>query len=183
MNQRQILNFVNYCFSEGIGENRALKYLSTLKIVSKSINIDLDKAAEADIRAYVGSIVRSSLSDWTHGELCCPEIISLQDSSQIFTSELLIFATEPKKTVLEILVIHFLIIHFSSLITITPDSIKSVFTFAFKKKDSLSKIYLAKYPGVSKAESGLYVAYSKKAFLISSFISSSFAMDYLECKK
>jgi hypothetical protein len=105
MNQRLILNFVNYCFSEGIGENRALKYLSTLKIVSKSIYIDLDKAAEADIRAYVGSIERSSLSDWIHGELCCPEIISLQDSSQIFTSELLIFATEPKKTVLEILVI------------------------------------------------------------------------------
>ncbi len=32
----------------------------------------------------------------SHGELCCPEFISLQDSSQIFTSELLIFATEPK---------------------------------------------------------------------------------------
>ncbi len=65
MNQRLILNFVNYCFSEGIGENRALKYLSTLKIVSKSINIDLDKATEADIRAYVGTIERSSLSEWT----------------------------------------------------------------------------------------------------------------------
>jgi integrase/recombinase XerD len=65
MNQRLILNFVNYCFFEGIGENRALKYLSALKIVSKSINIDLDKATEADIRAYVGSIERSSLSEWT----------------------------------------------------------------------------------------------------------------------
>jgi hypothetical protein len=29
-NQKLILNFVNYCFSEGIGEYRALKYLSTL---------------------------------------------------------------------------------------------------------------------------------------------------------
>lgn len=65
MNQRLILNFVNYCFSEGIGENRALKYLSVLKIISRSINLDLDKATEADIRAYVGSIERSSLSEWT----------------------------------------------------------------------------------------------------------------------
>lgn len=64
-NRKLILNFVNYCFSEGIGEHRALKYLSTLKIVSKSISVDLDKASEADIRAYVGSVERSSLSDWT----------------------------------------------------------------------------------------------------------------------
>jgi len=56
---------VNYCFFEGIGENRALKYLSTLKIVAKSITVDFDRATEADIRAYVGSIERSSLSDWT----------------------------------------------------------------------------------------------------------------------
>ncbi len=53
-NQRLILNFVNYCFSEGISESRALKYSSTLKIISKSVNIDLDKATESDIRAYVG---------------------------------------------------------------------------------------------------------------------------------
>jgi integrase/recombinase XerD len=64
-NRKQILNFVNYCFSEGIGEHRAFKYLSTLKIVAKSTSVDFDKASEADIRAYVGSIERSYLSDWT----------------------------------------------------------------------------------------------------------------------
>jgi hypothetical protein len=53
-NQRLILNFVNYCFSESISESCALKYSSTLKIISKSVNIDLDKATESDIRAYVG---------------------------------------------------------------------------------------------------------------------------------
>jgi len=43
-NRKLILNFVNYCFSEGIGEHRALKYLSTLKIIAKSITVDFDKA-------------------------------------------------------------------------------------------------------------------------------------------
>lgn len=64
-NQKLILNFVNYCFSEGIGEHRALKYLSTLKIIAKSISTDFDEATEAEIRAYVGSIERSNFSDWT----------------------------------------------------------------------------------------------------------------------
>jgi integrase/recombinase XerD len=64
-NQKLILNFVNYCFSEGIGEHRALKYLSTLKIIANSILTDFDKATEEDIRAYIGSVQRSTLSDWT----------------------------------------------------------------------------------------------------------------------
>ena len=64
-NQKLISNFVNYCFSEGIGEHRALKYLSTFKIIVKFISIDFDKATEEDIRAYVGSIEKSTLSDWT----------------------------------------------------------------------------------------------------------------------
>jgi hypothetical protein len=41
MNQKLIFNFVNYCFSEGSVEHRALKYLSTLKIVAKSISMVL----------------------------------------------------------------------------------------------------------------------------------------------
>ncbi len=64
-NQKLILNFVNYCFSEGIGEQRGLKYLSTLKIIAKSLPTDLDKATEEELRSYVGSLERSSLSDWT----------------------------------------------------------------------------------------------------------------------
>ncbi len=40
-NQKLFLNFVNYCFSDGIGEHRAFKYLSTLKIVAESILTDL----------------------------------------------------------------------------------------------------------------------------------------------
>ena len=39
--------------------------MSTLKIVAKSIFTDFDKATEDEIRAYVGSIERSALSDWT----------------------------------------------------------------------------------------------------------------------
>jgi hypothetical protein len=67
-NRKLILNFINYCFSEGIGEHRGIKYLSTLKIIAKSLPTDLDKATEEDIRDYVGSIERSSLSDWTKHE-------------------------------------------------------------------------------------------------------------------
>lgn len=64
-NQKLILNFINYCFSEGIGDQRALKYLSTLKIIANALPTDFDKATEGEIRAYVGSIERSVLSDWT----------------------------------------------------------------------------------------------------------------------
>lgn len=64
-NRKLILYFVNYCFSEGIGEHRGLKYLFTLKRIAKSLPTDLDKATEEEIRAYVGSIERSTLSDWT----------------------------------------------------------------------------------------------------------------------
>jgi site-specific recombinase XerD len=64
-NQKLILNFFNYCFSEDIGEQKGLKYLSTLKIIAKCLPIDLDKVTEEEIRAYVGSIERSALSDWT----------------------------------------------------------------------------------------------------------------------
>ena len=53
-NQKLILNFVNYCFSEGIGEHRGLKYLSMLKIIAKSLPTDFDKATEEEMRAYVG---------------------------------------------------------------------------------------------------------------------------------
>ncbi len=64
-NQKLILSFVNYCFSEGIGEHRALKYLSTLKIMAEFISTNFDKATEDEIRAYTGSIERSTLSNWT----------------------------------------------------------------------------------------------------------------------
>jgi site-specific recombinase XerD len=64
-NQKLIVSFINYCFSEGIGEQRGLKYLSTLKIIAKSLPTDFDKVTEEEIRAYVGSIERSALSDWT----------------------------------------------------------------------------------------------------------------------
>ena len=56
---------MNDCFSEGICEHRALKYLSAFEIGSKSIFIDFNKTTEADIRAYFGSIDISLLSDWT----------------------------------------------------------------------------------------------------------------------
>ena len=43
MNQRLILNFVDYCFSEGLSEHRVLKYISTLKSIAIQLQLDFDK--------------------------------------------------------------------------------------------------------------------------------------------
>jgi hypothetical protein len=37
-NKELILNFVDYCFSEGLGEHRILKYITTLKYIAQSVS-------------------------------------------------------------------------------------------------------------------------------------------------
>ncbi|MHB8100924.1 MAG: tyrosine-type recombinase/integrase [Methanosarcina sp.] len=64
-NKKLILSFVNYCFSEGLGEHRVLKYLFMLKKIAKYLPSDVDKATEEQIREYIAQLEVSNLSDWT----------------------------------------------------------------------------------------------------------------------
>jgi site-specific recombinase XerD len=64
-NKELILNFVDYCFSEGLGEHRILKYITTLKYIAQSFQIDFEAATETDVRRYVSELERSSQSQWT----------------------------------------------------------------------------------------------------------------------
>jgi integrase/recombinase XerD len=63
-NKELILNFVDYCFSEGLGEHRILKYITTLKYIAQSLQIDFEEATESDIRQYISKLERSSQSQW-----------------------------------------------------------------------------------------------------------------------
>jgi len=69
MNQKLILNFVNYYFSEGIGEQRALKYLSTLEIIAKSISIEktLNTKCDLDSRPFYTKLKNRKLGDGSNG--------------------------------------------------------------------------------------------------------------------
>lgn len=64
-NKELILNFVDYCFSEGLGEHRIVKYITTLKYIAQSLQIDFEEATESDIRRYISNLERSRQSQWT----------------------------------------------------------------------------------------------------------------------
>jgi site-specific recombinase XerD len=64
-NKELILNFIDYCFSEGLGKHRILKYITTLKYIAQSFQIGFEEATETDIRRYVSNLERSSQSQWT----------------------------------------------------------------------------------------------------------------------
>ncbi|WP_440946872.1 hypothetical protein ACSAZL_00830 [Methanosarcina sp. T3] len=61
-NKELIVDFIDYCFSEGLGECRILKYIATLKYNSLSLQTDFEEATGRDIRRYVSSLERSDLS-------------------------------------------------------------------------------------------------------------------------
>lgn len=65
INKELISFFADYCFTEGLSEHRVLKYISTLKSIALSLEVDFDKADEKDIRKYISSLERSDKSEWT----------------------------------------------------------------------------------------------------------------------
>jgi integrase/recombinase XerD len=48
-----------------MGEHRILKYITTLKYIAQSLQINFEDATESDIRQYVSKLERSSQSQWT----------------------------------------------------------------------------------------------------------------------
>jgi integrase len=64
VNKQLILDFVENCFVEGLGQHRILKYISTLKIIAIQINIDFDKVEKRDLFTFISKLEQSNKSDW-----------------------------------------------------------------------------------------------------------------------
>ena len=64
VNKQLILNFVENCFMEGLGQHRILKYISTLKMIASQIEIDFDKIEKRDLFIFISKLEQSNKSDW-----------------------------------------------------------------------------------------------------------------------
>ena len=64
VNKQLILDFVDNCFVEGLGQQRILKYISILKMIAIQIKIDFDKVEKRDLFNFISELERSNKSDW-----------------------------------------------------------------------------------------------------------------------
>jgi integrase/recombinase XerD len=64
VNKQLILNFVENCFMEGLGQHRILKYISTLKMIATQINTDFDKVEKRDLFIFISELEQSDKSEW-----------------------------------------------------------------------------------------------------------------------
>jgi len=64
VNKKLILDFVENCFVEGLGQQRILKYITTLKIISTQINTDFDKVEKRDLFLFISKLEQSNKSEW-----------------------------------------------------------------------------------------------------------------------
>jgi integrase/recombinase XerD len=64
VNKQLILNFVENCFMEGLGQHRILKYISTLKMIAIQINVDFDKVEKGDLFLFISKLEQSDKSEW-----------------------------------------------------------------------------------------------------------------------
>jgi len=65
-NKKLIEKFYNFCFANGIGKPRVVKYLGTLRQLAEWLKKDFDKVKQADIERVVTSIQqREDYTEWT----------------------------------------------------------------------------------------------------------------------
>ena len=65
-NKRLIENFYNFCYANGIGKPRVIKYVRTLRQLAEWLKKDFDKATKQDIEKVVTAIQqRDDYSEWT----------------------------------------------------------------------------------------------------------------------
>jgi len=64
-NRKAILAFYDFCFSEGLGIKRVLKYVSTLSQIAKMFPKEFDKATRPDVEKLVNKIELADYSEWT----------------------------------------------------------------------------------------------------------------------
>lgn len=68
-NKRAILDFADYCFSEGLSVPRVEKYLAHLKCLTSLFNKDFAEATRSDLEKLVRTIQQSDYSEWTKHDL------------------------------------------------------------------------------------------------------------------
>jgi len=64
-NKILIKRFTDECFTMGLGDHRVLKYISTMKLITEKMNIDLETTTIEDIKKYVAWLERSDKAAWT----------------------------------------------------------------------------------------------------------------------
>ena len=64
-NHKAILDFTDFCFTEGLSTRRVLKYLYTLRTISLRFTKEFHKANREDIEKLVNGIERSDYKEWT----------------------------------------------------------------------------------------------------------------------
>jgi len=64
-NRKAILEFSDFCFSDGLSARRVLKYLSTLSSIAGLLPKEFSKVTRADIEKLVKKIELSEYSEWT----------------------------------------------------------------------------------------------------------------------
>ncbi len=64
-NRKAILDFSDFCFSEGLSPLRVLKYLCILSNIAKWLPKESVKVTRADIEKLVNRIERSGYAEWT----------------------------------------------------------------------------------------------------------------------
>ncbi|WP_049890858.1 site-specific integrase [Methanohalobium evestigatum] len=60
-----IQDFSDECFTQGLGEHRVLKYISTLKNIALNIDVDFDEVDKREMKKYISKLERSNKSEWT----------------------------------------------------------------------------------------------------------------------
>ncbi|MGA9187969.1 MAG: tyrosine-type recombinase/integrase [Methanosarcina sp.] len=63
-NKKLILDFIDHCFTERLGQHRILKYISVLKIIAIKLQLDLDKVEKRDLFIFISELERSDKSQW-----------------------------------------------------------------------------------------------------------------------
>jgi site-specific recombinase XerD len=64
-NRKAILDFSDFCFSEGLGIRRVVKYLYTLATIAQWLPEEFDKVTRPDIEKLANKIERSNYAEWT----------------------------------------------------------------------------------------------------------------------
>lgn len=63
-NKKLILDFIDNCFTERLGQHRILKYISVLKIIALKLQLDFDKVEKKDLFIFISELERSDKSQW-----------------------------------------------------------------------------------------------------------------------
>ena len=64
-NAQAIIDFTEYCFTEGLSKRRVLKYIYTMAVIAKWFPQDFNNATRKDVEALVNKIERSDYAEWT----------------------------------------------------------------------------------------------------------------------